>query len=151
MSLLLCYNPGMATLDSIPLTQVWRVYPPQEVDPTYGSSQLDESSWDCIPALADWPRHLLAREGMIYLRRTFDLEPIEDVCLRFILHVETAPEGTAVYINGWHAGTVQAGAALVSDVTDYVTLEDNVLLLKVSRRGEFGGLWLQPLPCDAAH
>jgi hypothetical protein len=146
--LILGYNPGMTNLNPISLDNDWRYYPTDDVDPTYGSSELDEASWGVLNTLATWPRDLLPRFDTLHLRHTFDLEPITDVCVRYVLHVEAAPEGTTVFINGWHVGTAQAGKALVSDVTDYVTLEGNVLLLKISKKGELRRLWLQAVPCE---
>jgi hypothetical protein len=58
------------------------------------------------------------------------------------------PDGTAVDMNRWHIGTTQAGQPFIADVTDYVTLEDNVLLLQVERPGAFGAVWLERVPCE---
>ncbi len=144
-----CVTMGaMTALTPIVLNTDWRSYPPEEIDPVYGASQLDESSWDIISTLSDWPRHLLGHNGTVHLRRKFDLEPIGDVCLRFMLRLEAAPDGTAVYVNGWHAGTIQQGQPLTSDVTDYVMLEGNVLLLNVTEPGRFGEVQLRRVPCD---
>src|SRR5690554_4775809 len=56
------------------------------------------------------------------LRRTFDLQPIGEVCLRFLLHIESAPGGTAVSVNGYDAGVTIHGQPFVADVTDSLTL-----------------------------
>ena len=139
---------AMTAFSPIPLNTDWRSYPPEDIDPVYGATQLDDSSWDVLPTLSDWPRHLLGREEIIHLQRKFDLEPIGGVCLRFILHIQAAPDNTSVYVNGWHVGTIQKGESLNADVTDYVTLEGNVLLLKVTKPGIFGDVYLNPMPCD---
>jgi len=125
---LLRYNHHMTTLDPIPLNTQW---------------QLNNEAK--LFSLVD----LSLRNGAAELRRTFDLEPIGDVCLRFYLHIDAAPEGTAVSMNGREVGTIQAGQSFVADVTDNVTLEDNVLLLKVSRGGRFGAVWLGRVPCES--
>jgi hypothetical protein len=142
------YNLTMANLNPIPLESDWRYYPTDDIDPTYGSSELDEASWGVLNDLGAWPRDLLPRYDTLHLRQTFDLEPIGDVCVRYVLYVDAAPEGTTVFVNGWHAGTAQAGKALISDVTDYMTLENNMILLKVSKTGVLRGVWLQPVPCE---
>jgi hypothetical protein len=80
--------------------------------------------------------------------RLFNLEPIGEVCLRFFLHIESAPDRTTVNMNRWQAGITQAGQPFVTDVTDYVTLEDNVLLLQIKQPGAFGAIWLEPTPCE---
>jgi len=69
------------------------------------------------------------------------------VCLRFVLQIDAAPVGTQVYINGWHAGTTEAGKTLSRDVTDTVTLEANLIHLKLVRRGSLGGVRLVAIPC----
>ena len=119
------------------------------MDAAFGASELDESSWGLLPQLADYPRDLIAVSGTLNLRHTFDLEPINDVCLRFHLALKRAPIGTQVYVNGWHVGTIQTADPLRVDVTDYVSLENNLLLLKLIRPGDLYGLSIQPLPCES--
>lgn len=138
----------MTNLNMIPLEHDWRYFPMEDMDEAYGASELDDSSWGVLASLPEYPRDVMSFYGKLNLRHTFDLEPIGDVCLRFFLRLETAPTGTEIYVNGWHAGTTQAGKSLISDVTDYVTLEGNVLLLKLTRKGDLHGLSLQPVPCD---
>lgn len=84
----------------------------------------------------------------IRLQHTFDLEPIREICLRFVLHIDSAPRGTIVEMNRWQVGATQAGQPFITEVTDYVTLENNVLLLQVNQPGEFGGIWLERVPCE---
>ncbi|MEZ4671613.1 MAG: hypothetical protein R3E39_27230 [Anaerolineae bacterium] len=142
------YNPLMTNLNPISLDHDWRYFPMEVMDEAYGASELDESSWGVLPDLADYPRDVIAFYGSLNLHHTFDLEPIEEICLRFHLHLTIAPAGTQVYINGWHVGTAQSGKPLLSDVTDFVTLEGNVLLLKLARKGDLRGLTLHPVPCE---
>jgi hypothetical protein len=137
----------MTTFTPIPLDDDWRCYPPEDGDAAFGGSMLDESAWDALAALSEWPRHRLPGAGTLHLRRRVDLDPIGDVCLRYRLRLERAPAGTNVTVNGWHVGTVEAGGALEVDVTDALTLEGNVILLKVTRRGEISGVSLLPVPC----
>lgn len=85
---------------------------------------------------------------MLQLRCTFDLEPIGDVCLRFFLHIDDAPAGTTVDMNRWRVGLTQVGQSFITDVTDYVTLEDNILLLQGDLPGEVGSVWLERIPCE---
>ena len=134
-------------MNSISLESDWRYYPTEVMDAAYGASELDESSWGVLPQLADYPRDLIAVSGTLNLRHTFDLEPIGDVCLRFHLHLDRAPIGTQVYVNGEHLGTLQSTEPLHADVTDYVSLEDNFVLLKLTHSGELHGVSIQPVPC----
>jgi len=132
----------------ISLESDWRYFPTEVMDAAYGASELDESSWGILPLLADYPHALIAVSGTLNLRRTFDLEPIGDICLSFYLQLDHAPMGTQVYVNGWHVGTLQSNESLYADVTDYVSLEDNLVLLKVTHSGELAGLSIQPIPCE---
>jgi hypothetical protein len=127
----------------------WLVYPPADTDAAYGVSVLDDSTWDSVATLAEWPVDRLAYGKGVQLKRHFDLEPIGEVCLRFVLQLDQAPAGTRVYVNGWHVGTTQTGQALTADVTDAVTLEGNLLHLKLSRRGALGGLRVVAMLCPA--
>ncbi len=135
-------------MNPISLDTNWRYFPTEVIDPIYGATELDESSWGVLPQISDYPRDLIAYSGTLNLRHTFDLEPIHDVCIRYHLHLIIAPVGTQVFVNGWHIGTFQAHQSLTADVTDYVTLEDNFILLKLSHRGDLSGLSLEPVPCD---
>ena len=135
-------------MKSIPLDADWRYFPNEVMDAAYGVSELDESSWGVLPNLADYPHDLIAVSGTLNLRRTFDIEPIADVCLRFFIDLQHAPKGTELYVNGWHLGTHQNDEALHADVTDTVSLEDNLILIKLTHSGELSGLSLQSVPCD---
>ena len=135
-------------MKSIPLETDWRYFPTEVMDAAFGASELDESSWGVLPQLADYPRDLIAVSGTLNLRHTFNLEPIGEVCLRFYIQLDHAPIGTQVYVNGWHIGTIQAGEAFHADVTDYVSLENNLILLKLSHSGDLHGLSIQPIPCE---
>lgn len=135
-------------MKSIPLDANWRYFPTEVVDAAFGASELDESSWGVLSNLTDYPHDLIAISGTLNLRHTFDLEPIGDVCLRFYLNLKHAPIDTQVYVNGWHVGTMQAGQPLHADVTDYISLENNLLLLKLTHSGDLHGLSIQPIPCE---
>ena len=135
----------------ISLETDWRYFPTEIMDAAFGASELDESSWGVLPKLADYPHDLIAVSGTLNLRRTFDVEPIGDVCLRFYLDLQHAPVGTQVYVNGWHIGTLQAGETLHTDVTDTISLEDNLILLKLMHSGDLSGLSIQPVPCETGH
>ena len=135
-------------MKSISLETDWRYFPTEVTDATFGASELDESSWGILPHITDYPRDLIAVSGTLNLRHTFDLEAIGDVCLRIHFDLKRAPLGTQVYVNGWHVGTVQIAEPLHADVTDYVSLEDNLLLLKLTHSGDLNGLSIQRIPCE---
>ena len=88
---------------------------------------------------------------MAWLTRTFDVPPILDVCLRFDLHIRAAPGVIVLYINGRRLGKVVGSQPFVFDVTDYTTLEDNLIGLRLDcgSTGAFGDVFLKAEPCGA--
>ena len=103
-----------------------------------------------VPSLMAWHCEGRFDEGWAACLQTrFDLAPF-DFCIRYDLHVEDAPGMIILYINGRRMGEVAPGAPFVFDVTDWVTLEDNRLTLRVTcgAAGKFGRVYLQPHPCE---
>lgn len=84
---------------------------------------------------------------MVWLERVFDL-PLQEVCIGYTLHVESAPIGTHLILNGRSFGEIETAFAF--DVTDFVALEDNRLVFRVMRgaTGQFGGVYLSAAPCE---
>ena len=79
-------------------------------------------------------------------RRRFALTPL-DFCARYWLHVESAPGPLTVVLRGEVvAHGIAAGTPV--DVTDFVSLDDNLLELSTPAEGDLGAVWLQALPCD---
>ena len=132
----------------IPLETDWRYFPTEVMDAAFGASELDESSWSVLPQLAYYPRDLIAVSGILNLRHSFDLEPIGDDCVSIHLRLDHAPIGTQIYVNGWHVGALQTADPFHANITDYVSLEDNLLLLKLTRGGDLNGLFLERVPCE---
>lgn len=99
---------------------------------------------------SNW-HYQLGEYSIAYLRRSVDLEPIEDVCIRYWLCIEAAPNETQVWINKVDLGRTVDGEVFNADVTDYVSLEDNELLFVVSRQGSFGNVWIERVPCEPSH
>lgn len=106
----------------------------------------DGAAWFPLPALEHWPPPLPAPSDTIDLRCRVSLSPT-DVCVRYLLHLEAAPEHTEVSINGWQVGTTH-GASFSANVTDQVSLGDNVIVLKARRTGAFGRVYLQAVACE---
>jgi hypothetical protein len=122
----------MSLFDLIPLNREWSLHSPE----------------NGLSMLVDLPHHLLIGDIPASLQKTFDLDPIGEVCLRFVLHIAAAPAGTVVNVNRWEAGITQDQYPFAADVTDYVTLEYNVLILKLRQGGRLGAMWLERLPCE---
>ena len=86
-----------------------------------------------------------------WLTRTFDVPPMLDVCLRFDLHISAAPSTIMLYLNGRRMGEVDGRQPFVFDVTDFITLEDNQIALRVdcASEGVFGAVSVKAEPCNA--
>ena len=125
------YTVRMNAFDPIPLNTNW---------------QMNDGV--VLPRLSHWTPRSLAQGEKVELRQVFDLEPIGEVCLRFLLHIEAVPDERTVSMNSWDVAVGESGQGLVADVTDYVTLEDNVLLLTVNQNGIFGEVRLERVPCE---
>ncbi|MBZ0290607.1 MAG: hypothetical protein K8I30_23485 [Anaerolineae bacterium] len=106
---------------------------------------FDPISLDLLPVTSH-----VQSGGSIHLQCTFDLDPIGEVCLRFVLHIDAAPVGTTVDLNRWHMSITPENQPFIADVTDFVTLEDNVLLLQLRETGMVGAVWLERVPCETA-
>jgi hypothetical protein len=108
-------------------------------------------NFDPIPLDVN-PSNVPIKNGeSVQLRHTFDLEPISEICLRFYLHIDSSPDGTIVHLNRWQVGPTQSDQPFIADVTDYVSLEDNLLLLDINTTGTLGNIWLERVPCEALY
>jgi hypothetical protein len=125
---------GMTALPAISLDDDWQY-----------STGNEDADWHSLPALEQWQSPFLAGDRL-YLRRSVYLYPTE-ICVRYLLVLNSAPEDTDVFVNGWHVGTTR-GDSFRANVTDQVTLEENVILLKVSQPGRFAPIYLQPIACE---
>lgn len=107
-----------------------------------------------VPSLQRWRCEQRYTEGWAaYLQRSFDLDPIENECLRFELVIERAPAHLVLYLNGRRLGEIDGRTLFRFDITDYVTLEDNRIGLRVTcadcaARGCFGRVSVIAVPCD---
>lgn len=135
-------------MQRISLDSNWRYFPTEQIDANFGTSELDESSWGVLPTISAYPSDLIVHSGTLNLRRTFDVEPIGETCVSIHLHLDHAPLGTQIFVNGWHVGTIRSTAPFDSDVTDYVSLEDNLLLLKLTHIGDLHSVSLLRIPCQ---
>ncbi len=135
----------MSSLPNLSLNNDW-VCNTFELDPDLyefahdGQPVADLRAWACDRRYDDgWAA---------WLQKTFDL-PMTDVCINYTLRIARAPKGTVVSINGTRLGEMNNGNLFEMDVTDYVTLEDNVIRFRVICGGEgsFGDIILEGIPC----
>jgi hypothetical protein len=100
-----------------------------------------------LPSLAKWRFDKTRAENWIaWLQKRFDL-PLREVCVTYVLCIDSAPAGARFYLNGRDFGAIETPLRL--DVTDYVTLEDNVIAFRVpcDMRGSFSDIRLTAFPC----
>ncbi|RMF82572.1 MAG: hypothetical protein D6737_01400 [Chloroflexi bacterium] len=138
----------MKTLPVVQLVDGWEHFPTED-SVVYGLSRLDDSAWERLHTLNDWPQMLLSYNEALYFRHCFTLAPTQ-ACVHYHFHIEHAPPQTDVYINGLHLGTTDDNAHFDRDITNFVSLDNNVVLLKVCHVGTFGEARLYAVPCDAA-
>jgi hypothetical protein len=133
----------MTTLPYITLNTDWRC------DYFEGDPSLHEfTGWFDVPVLQAWTfDHRMTEGWAAWLQRQFDVPPIEDVCVNFMLQIKSAPPGTQISINGRDFGVISTPFSL--DVTDYITLEDNLIAFRVpcEAGGGFGDVRLRVVPC----
>jgi hypothetical protein len=103
-----------------------------------------------VPSLIDWRRgEHQKRAGFAELQRSVYLEPTE-VCISYVLHIDSAPGKVVLNVNGRRLGHFDGRQPFTFDITDYVALEDNTIVLRVdcSARGRFGAIYLEQMPCE---
>ncbi|MCK6580933.1 MAG: hypothetical protein L6Q98_22810 [Anaerolineae bacterium] len=101
-----------------------------------------------LPSLAKWTFDKTRRENWLaWLQKKFDL-PMRDICVTYRLRIDSAPSPGRLTINGRDFGEIAAPLDL--DVTDYVTLEDNLIAFRVpcEARGSFSDIRLTAFPCN---
>lgn len=85
-----------------------------------------------VPSLAAWSFDTTDSENNVaWLKRTFTLETV-DFCVNYLLHLDSAPAGTVIYINGEVIGEYLSPlpeyGPLALDVTMVVALDDNEIV-----------------------
>jgi hypothetical protein len=134
----------------ISLNNKWRYcYATKSED--YSDVTVDDSNWDSI-TFTDIPIEEMSPHDVIWLRKRFDLTPAE-ACVRYFLRCEGRAYPMTIYLRGQAIAQYDKEAYLDVDVTDYVSLDDNVLVLMIRFDGQTVDLQqtelhLQPIFCD---
>ncbi len=68
---------------------------------------------------------------ILYLTRRFWLEPL-DMCVGYWLHIENVPAGATLYLNDQRVCSIENSDPHVIDVTDFVWLEWNKIMVEIS-------------------
>lgn len=138
----------MIGLPSIPLDSGW-LCDYFEAEPDV----YELAAESAVTALSAWSFDRRRAEGWAaWLERTFALEPTDE-CVRYLLLIDSAPQGMRIYVNGEHVADYQVGdddPPFEVDVTDRVWLDTNRIAFRVDSgaTGTFAGVRLQPAPCD---
>lgn len=138
----------MPTTHTLPLNDNWTV---EYFEPNIDGFEMAPSPEE-IARLDAWRcGSRYATAGFYaYLRRTFTLEATTTHCVRYVLQLENAPTTTRVYVNDTYLGDA-GGVSTRIDVTDYVSLGQNKLNLRVRCQdggSRFDALYLLQVPCN---
>lgn len=101
-----------------------------------------------IPLLQSWTFDKRMNENWAaWIWRTFDLPPMDDICLNYVLSISQTPDRVELHLNGRNLGMISA--PLEIDVTDMVTLDENRIAFRVpcDAEGQFGDIRLRAVPC----
>ena len=117
----------------------------------YSHVTVDDSDWD-LATFADIPISKVSSHELIWLRKRFDLTPAE-ACLRYFLRGKGWGFPMTIYLRGQAIAQHDEESVLDVDVTDYVSLDDNLLVLAIRLNGQDldlqqADLFLQPILCD---
>jgi len=100
-----------------------------------------------LGTITDWPG-LEFPDCIAWVWRTFTLEPT-DLCVRYYLYIDSMPKVALIAINDHKINPLTTPPPYKLDVTDYVTLDENVIGFRVTGAdGAFGHVHLQPVACD---
>lgn len=133
---------------TVPLDKGWvMTWSGPDGDPL--ATKLDDWDWKTIPhaELSD-----AATGGMLWLRKRFTLDAT-DSCLRYSLRCTRVPCKTQVILRGQRVADISAGSDLALDVTNYLSLDNNVLMLALEDGLKVDAVerirvWLEARFCD---
>lgn len=140
----------MEKITKISLNKNWQ-YCIADMSEDFSSPQLDDSDWAYVPTI-DFDLLMRASSDRVWLRQRFDLSPT-DVCVRYFLRCAGCSVPMTIYLRGRVVAIYRADEALDVDITDYVSLDDNVLALAIAPLGSgfdvnLMDMYLQPIACD---
>lgn len=140
----------MADLQQISLDTNWQYhFAIQSED--YSSVIADNATWDSM-SFTEFPLLDISPSGILWLRKQFDLNPTE-TCVRYFLQCDAIAYPMTIYLRGQMIAQYDDNVGLDIDITDYVSLDDNLLVLAMHLDGHTNDiqqaeLVLQPIYCD---
>lgn len=140
----------MTSIPRISLNEEWR-YRFASQNEAYFEPDFDDSDWEWT-LFDSIPISNTAPPEAIWLRKHFDLLENEN-CIRYFLKCTNLVYPTQIYLRGTVITSTAMGTALELDVTDHVTLNNNVLVLAINASQwdlspQTEDLYLQPVFCD---
>lgn len=129
----------MTTLPRISLAKNWR-YRYAPVQEKFSGTDVSDSDW----AVANWADIIIKDAGAkkIWARNRFHLEPTME-CVRYFLRTDRFVFPAQVFLRGKLIAEVSLNESLDLDVTDEVSLSNNILMLAIDPSG-----WKQEKPAD---
>lgn len=140
----------MEQLQKILLNARWQYYESTETD-DYLNVKLDDSHWEWTSTFSELPISNRAETDVLWVRKRFELTPT-DACVRYFLRCTGCVYPMTVHLRSQVIAQVD-DMGLDVDVTDYVSLDDNLLTLAIRFNRQIENtkpleLYLQPIYCD---
>jgi hypothetical protein len=142
----------MDTLTTLLLEDDWVYFFAENRRDDYRHVGLDVSGWIPLEKLSDWGVTSSGQEGADWFRRIITLKPTAS-CVNYVLQIKKAPQTIAIFLNGHLVDEVPGGDSFSGDVTQYVALGENTLVMQLTCLsnacgGSFGTISLQPVTCE---
>jgi len=139
----------MEQLRKILLNTRWQYYKSTQVE-EYLDVKSDDSHWEWT-TLTNLPISNRVSDDVLWMRTWFNLTPT-DACVRYFLRCSGCAYPMQVYLRGQVITQID-GVDVNVDVTDYVSLDDNLLVLAIrvdptTKNTQQLKLYLQPIYCD---
>lgn len=134
----------------ISLNEDWRYYYTTQND-DFSQSAHDDSEWEWL-SFNELSNIELSPSGVVWLHKRFTLNPSE-ACIRYFLRCEKGLYPMEIYLRGKLIAKTKNDESIDIEVTNYLSLDDNVLVLAIEAEkwnpmlGQ-SGLYLQPILCD---
>ncbi len=140
----------MLTLDSN-----WVYCFTQNNKPDLSTSPSTDSAWIPLPNIGDWAVGTTVEYGVDWFKRSVLIEPT-NTCVAYFLCVENVPGETSIYVNGKQVAEIQVHSSCRLNVTHFVALGVNEIILKVMCKshtpgGVFGSMFLESVLCHSPH
>lgn len=140
----------MTTLPKISLNEKWRYHNTADAQ-NYAAVNVDDSDWEWT-LFTELPISSIPASTTVWLRNRFDLLQTEE-CVSYFLRCDYCAFPMKCYLRGKLIADVPARAALDFEITDFVTLDDNLLVVSIQAdaklvEAQTNELYLQPIFCQ---